>query len=360
MKVRVNDIKVEERIRKDFGDIEELAADIKENGLINPLLLTPDLHLIAGERRLRALKHLGVEETEANVMTVSDAFHKLRLEISENENRKGFTFSEKMSWAMRLKEETRKSNTVSSTDNETKGGSRPKKIKGRVSEVVSRQVGLGCYKNLQKGEYIMKHADEEMIKKLDANQLSINKAYTQLKAANERLAKEHADLSDRFEKQVLRADELETKMEVMKSADDADLIRKIDELKVRERKQYERSQELTKKLAAAERMRKKNDDYLQEVEAQLEEEKRKSAELAKVANETARASKTGNSIGSLIDLVSKFYGELDVYVGTNNAYINATKGELMAAHRCLTNTVKLLSGIDSEVSAEVESRQGVA
>lgn len=55
----IDDIKIGNRIHKDFGDIEELAGDIEQNGLINPPVVTPDLVLIAGERRLRALKHLG-------------------------------------------------------------------------------------------------------------------------------------------------------------------------------------------------------------------------------------------------------------------------------------------------------------
>ena len=55
MLIDISKIKVAERIRKDFGNIKELADDIKENGLINPPVVTPDFELIAGERRLRAL-----------------------------------------------------------------------------------------------------------------------------------------------------------------------------------------------------------------------------------------------------------------------------------------------------------------
>uniref|UniRef100_UPI00164242F3 ParB N-terminal domain-containing protein n=1 Tax=Bacillus thuringiensis TaxID=1428 RepID=UPI00164242F3 len=57
MLIDIKKIKVSDRIRKEFGNIEELANDIKENGLINPPVVTPDHELIAGERRLRACKH---------------------------------------------------------------------------------------------------------------------------------------------------------------------------------------------------------------------------------------------------------------------------------------------------------------
>lgn len=57
--------------------IEELASSIKEKGVIQPILVreTTDgrYELIAGERRLRAVKHLGVEEIPAIVRRVSDA-----------------------------------------------------------------------------------------------------------------------------------------------------------------------------------------------------------------------------------------------------------------------------------------------
>lgn len=59
MLVDIDRIRLADRIRRDYGDVAELAADIAENGLIQPPLVTPELLLIAGERRLRACKSLG-------------------------------------------------------------------------------------------------------------------------------------------------------------------------------------------------------------------------------------------------------------------------------------------------------------
>lgn len=42
MLIDVEKIKVTDRIRKDFGNIQELADDIKANGLINPPVVTPE------------------------------------------------------------------------------------------------------------------------------------------------------------------------------------------------------------------------------------------------------------------------------------------------------------------------------
>ena len=44
MLINIEDVKITDRIRKDFGDIQELADDIKENGLINPPVVTPDTY----------------------------------------------------------------------------------------------------------------------------------------------------------------------------------------------------------------------------------------------------------------------------------------------------------------------------
>ncbi len=90
MEIDINKIKVSDRIRKDFGGIEELARDIEQNGLINPIVVTPDFQLIAGERRLRAHQFLDRKEVTVRVMEIKDYEHQLQLEISENEHRKEF------------------------------------------------------------------------------------------------------------------------------------------------------------------------------------------------------------------------------------------------------------------------------
>lgn len=77
MLIEINKIKVADRIRKDYGDIEELARDIRENGLINPPVVTPEFVLIAGERRLKACQFLGYQQIEVRVMTEFQTRRKL-------------------------------------------------------------------------------------------------------------------------------------------------------------------------------------------------------------------------------------------------------------------------------------------
>lgn len=102
MIVDIDKVVVGDRIRKDFGDIEELADDIKENGLINPPVINKSYVLLAGERRLRACKLLGWPTIEVRMMDTRDAEHELNIEISENDVRKGFSKSERLDYIQRL------------------------------------------------------------------------------------------------------------------------------------------------------------------------------------------------------------------------------------------------------------------
>jgi ParB family chromosome partitioning protein len=55
------------RHRKDLGDIDELALNIQNVGLLHPVVITPDGLLLAGERRLAACRQLGWTEVPVTV-----------------------------------------------------------------------------------------------------------------------------------------------------------------------------------------------------------------------------------------------------------------------------------------------------
>ena len=102
MVVCIDKIIVGDRIRKEFGEIKELAEDIRENGLINPPVVNKNYELLAGERRLRACKSLGWPQIEVRMMDTRDAEHELNIEISENEVRRDFTKAERVDYMKRL------------------------------------------------------------------------------------------------------------------------------------------------------------------------------------------------------------------------------------------------------------------
>ena len=57
----IADIEIGPRYRKDMGDIDALADSIKQTGLLQPIVVTPNKTLIAGQRRIEAFKKLGRE-----------------------------------------------------------------------------------------------------------------------------------------------------------------------------------------------------------------------------------------------------------------------------------------------------------
>ena len=72
VEVNISDIIVSERLRKDAGDIEELADSIKLYGLLNPITLRRNGNryvLLAGWRRLEAHKMLHRPTVQASVIS---------------------------------------------------------------------------------------------------------------------------------------------------------------------------------------------------------------------------------------------------------------------------------------------------
>lgn len=90
MQVAINDIKVKKRVRREVDNIEKLAESMKQYGLLNPIILTGDFVLIAGERRLRAAKLLGWQTIEATIFDIENKIHALEIEIEENVQRQDF------------------------------------------------------------------------------------------------------------------------------------------------------------------------------------------------------------------------------------------------------------------------------
>jgi ParB family transcriptional regulator, chromosome partitioning protein len=89
MKIEMNLIKANEnQPRKNFDEekIEQLAESIKEHGIVQPIVLKKEGNtytIVAGERRWRASKSIGLKEIPAVVMELTD---KQVLEISLIEN----------------------------------------------------------------------------------------------------------------------------------------------------------------------------------------------------------------------------------------------------------------------------------
>ena len=203
MLVDIDKILVGDRIRKDFGNINELAEDIKANSLLNALVVTPSGEgngtyiLIAGERRLRACKSLGYTAVPVNTVGVEDAEQALMMEISENECRKEFTKTERLAYARQLariesvkaQERIMAGKAQDPTENSPQGETR---------EIVAKQLGTSS-NTIAREQYIENNADlldPSDFADWDEGKLSTNKAYQRIKAAQKKAIRERDEARD--------------------------------------------------------------------------------------------------------------------------------------------------------------------
>ncbi len=98
----ISDIIIQNRARQEIGDLDDLIGSIKESGQLNPILVNDQYELIAGERRIRAMKKLGRKKIIARIMTNISPDDALVIELMENLARKEFNWHEELSIKLKL------------------------------------------------------------------------------------------------------------------------------------------------------------------------------------------------------------------------------------------------------------------
>ncbi len=89
--IPIDSIKIGNRFRKDLGDTASLVENIREIGLLYPIVINQNRELISGLRRIEAFKLLGKNEIPAHIVNLDDI---VKGEISENTQRKDFSWEE--------------------------------------------------------------------------------------------------------------------------------------------------------------------------------------------------------------------------------------------------------------------------
>lgn len=95
--------------RRYFDEValSELAASIKEHGVVQPIVVTPDrggYTIVAGERRYRAALLAGLDKIPALVRTLSNQ-HKLELSLIENLQRRDLNVLETATAYLKLRDQ---------------------------------------------------------------------------------------------------------------------------------------------------------------------------------------------------------------------------------------------------------------
>lgn len=98
-----------ERQRKEFkeDDINALAESILRRGLIHPILVTEEGVLVAGERRLLAIKKLGWDQVPTQLQDEISSKELRALELEENTKRVDLTWQERAAAILEFDEERR-------------------------------------------------------------------------------------------------------------------------------------------------------------------------------------------------------------------------------------------------------------
>ncbi|MCO4793166.1 MAG: ParB/RepB/Spo0J family partition protein [Bacteriovoracaceae bacterium] len=100
VEVALKDVFVKEQVRTKFNDnsIKELAANIKSNGLIQPLVVHRDgtkFTLICGERRFRAMTSIEMEKAPCFVLEGKTEQELMAIQFSENSAREALHYIDK-------------------------------------------------------------------------------------------------------------------------------------------------------------------------------------------------------------------------------------------------------------------------
>lgn len=100
MILKISDIIIKsDRIRTELGDIDQLAESIRRFGLMHPPVVSKEVEgyvLIAGERRIRALQKLNIQETPVNVLGSIAPQDQAIMELEENIQRLDLPWTEKV------------------------------------------------------------------------------------------------------------------------------------------------------------------------------------------------------------------------------------------------------------------------
>lgn len=93
--LNLDDVKVGERFRKDYGDLDGLAGSIKEKGLLQPITVDKSYNLLAGGRRVQACKLAGLTKIPVLIRPVTGEIDAREIELFENIWRQDFEWHER-------------------------------------------------------------------------------------------------------------------------------------------------------------------------------------------------------------------------------------------------------------------------
>jgi len=194
---RISLVKVVNRFRKDFGDIDSLAASIAELGLLQPIGVDSSYRLVFGERRLRACQALGWEKIPARTVHLDSI---LKGELAENEFRKDFTHSERVAIGEAIEAELQ-GRVGNPNLKDSIPENFPELPKGDTRDLAAKAAGFGNGKTYEQAKKVTNEAAPELVQAMDEGRASVSAAASLLSLPKE----EQAVIATGDKKAILRA-----------------------------------------------------------------------------------------------------------------------------------------------------------
>ena len=177
MLLAIEKIDIGTRFREEMGDLDALAENIRDLGLLQPIGITQDFKLVFGERRLRACRDiLKRTEIDTRVVKVSSI---LAGEYAENEVRKDFTPSERVAIAKAMKAEIHERRGNPSIRHNCD------ELKGRTDEIVSKRAGFRNRQSYRRAKKVVENGSSKLVDAMDQGKVAISTAELLLNASPE-------------------------------------------------------------------------------------------------------------------------------------------------------------------------------
>jgi ParB-like chromosome segregation protein Spo0J len=176
----IDSIKIGKRFRCDLGDVSSLVKSIEKVGLLQPVVVSEDYELIAGQRRLEACKQLGWTEIPIHLVNINEI---VKGEFHENVVRKNFTYSEMVAIKRYIEPAEREEAKARMLKGQPCADSAQGSNSGKTRDKVAEYTDIS-HDTLSKAEKIVKAAEdkpekfEEIRQKMDTNEYSVDRAFS--------------------------------------------------------------------------------------------------------------------------------------------------------------------------------------
>jgi len=173
VEIKITDIKIGNRYRKEMGDLEGLAQSINGGQLLQPIGVTPDHELVFGLRRLLAFRDILKRATiPARIVDVT-----LLGQIDENVLRKDFTLTERIAIVDSLR-------TFSHGGDRCSAQARNFQIGSLTLAEACKRIGVS--EDTYRGAKLVEEKGiPELVQAMDSGQLSIHAAETLAQGSTE-------------------------------------------------------------------------------------------------------------------------------------------------------------------------------